>query len=183
MRNILPNGPGHCSKTEQAYGSKKQRIEVNECYLEITTLPNGDDWTSFPELDPFSNGSVKHPHRIVSSISDISANLEKVVKVAKQVAVDVAKQVAVEVANQVAVEVVKAANQEVGKAANQEVVKIANQEVMKAANQEVASTANQEVASTANQEVANTANKEIVKAANEKNSVSGKERKKNPSYT
>ncbi|GBM64064.1 hypothetical protein AVEN_251679-1 [Araneus ventricosus] len=53
MRNILPNGPGHCSKTEQAYGSEKQRIEVANCYSDITILPNGDDWTSIPELAPF----------------------------------------------------------------------------------------------------------------------------------
>ncbi|GBO11174.1 hypothetical protein AVEN_248118-1 [Araneus ventricosus] len=38
MRKILPNGAGHCSKTEQAYGSEKQRLEVDECYSDITTL-------------------------------------------------------------------------------------------------------------------------------------------------
>ncbi|GBM64048.1 hypothetical protein AVEN_251667-1 [Araneus ventricosus] len=53
MRKILPNGAGDCSKTEQAYGSEKQRLEVDECYSDITTLPNGDDWTSFPEFAPF----------------------------------------------------------------------------------------------------------------------------------
>ncbi|GBN28960.1 hypothetical protein AVEN_166493-1, partial [Araneus ventricosus] len=26
---------------------------VDECYSDITTLPNGDDWTSFPEFAPF----------------------------------------------------------------------------------------------------------------------------------
>ncbi|GBM64047.1 hypothetical protein AVEN_251666-1 [Araneus ventricosus] len=38
VRNIVPNGPGHCSKTEQAYGSEKQRLEVNKCFSDITTL-------------------------------------------------------------------------------------------------------------------------------------------------
>ncbi|GBN28968.1 hypothetical protein AVEN_166499-2 [Araneus ventricosus] len=33
--------------------SEKQRLEVNECFSEILTLPNGDDWTSIPELAPF----------------------------------------------------------------------------------------------------------------------------------
>ncbi|GBM64052.1 hypothetical protein AVEN_251671-1 [Araneus ventricosus] len=53
VRNIVPNGPGHCSKTEQAYGSEKQRLEVNKCFSDITTLANGDDWTSIPELADF----------------------------------------------------------------------------------------------------------------------------------
>ncbi|CAL1286125.1 unnamed protein product [Larinioides sclopetarius] len=53
IRKILPNGPGSCSKTQQAYGNKEKRIKINKCYADIAALPNGDDWTTNPELAPF----------------------------------------------------------------------------------------------------------------------------------
>ncbi|CAL1271911.1 unnamed protein product [Larinioides sclopetarius] len=53
MKKILPDGAGSCSETEQAYGNEKQRREVDKCYSDITTLPNGDDWTTFQEMAPF----------------------------------------------------------------------------------------------------------------------------------
>ncbi|CAL1271914.1 unnamed protein product [Larinioides sclopetarius] len=53
MRKVLPDGPGKCSKSEQAYGSEDNLNKIDECYLEITTLPNGDDWTTFPEFNTF----------------------------------------------------------------------------------------------------------------------------------